>query len=137
MDLVIFTKTVLGIFPFICEVRKHMTMSVFNEFYLLSCRFGSMFKSFFGASSIIVVAFSKLVYKFIINRRVKISHFHGSAVDLELIKTYNRMIFRILFWIRFRCSYRILFIMNDMQEAQWFILIAGFMMVWMIMVMMV
>jgi hypothetical protein len=27
--------------------------------------------------------------------------------------------------------------MNDMKEAQWFILIAGFMMVWMVMVMMV
>ena len=25
--------------------------------------------------------------------------------------------------------------MNDMKEAQWFILIAGFMMVWMVMVM--
>jgi len=27
--------------------------------------------------------------------------------------------------------------MNDMKEAQWFILIAGFMMVWMVMVMLV
>jgi len=27
--------------------------------------------------------------------------------------------------------------MNDMKEAQWFILIAGFMMLWMVMVMLV